>query len=101
MFRAAYFPGAKLNDQPLPMYVSVIRSGNLVTILTGHLLALLTGDKLTHMNSSTCEENHLAWLGGYNLTGLCVNSTVNYSDAISPAFIIKGEFAINTFFTAG
>ncbi|XP_012280937.1 nicastrin [Orussus abietinus] len=90
LFYAASSPGTKLADYVLPLYVGVHRVANPVTSLTGQLLALLTGEKLPEMNASTCYEHHLAWMGGYNFTGLCINSTVNYSPAVSPAFIIDG-----------
>lgn len=95
LFRAASAPGAKLINQVLPLYVGVHRAPNIATSLTGQLLALLTGEKLTEMNETTCHKNRLAWMGGYNFTGLCINSTVNYSTAISPAFIIDGTLLIH------
>lgn len=92
LFHAASSPGTKLADQVLPLYVSVHRVPNTVTILTGQLLAFLTGKKMTDMNESACFEHHLAWMGGYNLNGICINSTVNYSIALSPAFTISGMY---------
>lgn len=91
LFRAASAPGVKLINQVLSLYVGVHRAPSVSTGLTGQLLALLTGEKLYHMNETTCHENRLAWMGGFsNFTGLCINSTVNYSAAVSPAFIIDG-----------
>ncbi|XP_014489410.1 PREDICTED: nicastrin isoform X2 [Dinoponera quadriceps] len=90
LFRAASVPGVKLINQVLSLYVGVHRAPNVATSLTGQLLALLTGEKLYDMNETTCHENRLAWMGGPNFTGLCINSTVNYSAAVSPAFIIAG-----------
>lgn len=90
LFRAASSPGAKLVNQALPLYVGVHRVPNTATSLTGQLLAFLTGKRLWDMNKTTCQENHLSWMGGYNFTGLCINTTVNYSTAMSPAFIIEG-----------
>ncbi|XP_011350678.2 nicastrin isoform X4 [Ooceraea biroi] len=89
-FHAASTSGAKLINQILPLYVSVHRAPNAATTLTGQLLALLTGEKLSDMNETTCYKNRLAWMGGYNFTEICINSTVNYSIAVSPAFIIDG-----------
>ncbi|XP_077270743.1 nicastrin [Temnothorax americanus] len=89
LFRAASAPNAKLVDQVLPLYVGVHRVLNIATTLTGQLLAYLTGEKLYDMNETTCHENRLAWMGGQNFSGLCINSTVNYSTAVSPAFIIE------------
>ncbi|KYN07730.1 PREDICTED: nicastrin [Cyphomyrmex costatus] len=90
LFRAASAPYAKLTDQVLPLYVGVHRAYNIATTLTGQLLAYLTGEKLYEMNESMCYENRLIWMSGQNFSGLCVNSTVNYSIAMSPAFIIEG-----------
>lgn len=91
LFRAASAPNAKLVDQVLPLYVGVHRALNIATTLTGQLLAYLTGEKLHDMNETMCYENRLAWMGGEkNFSGLCINSTVNYSTAVSPAFIIEG-----------
>ncbi|XP_011877502.1 PREDICTED: nicastrin [Vollenhovia emeryi] len=90
LFRAASAPNAKLIDQVLPLYVGVHRALNIATTLTGQLLAYLTGERLHDMNETTCHENRLAWMGGQNFSGLCINSTVNYSTAVSPAFIIEG-----------
>lgn len=91
LFRAASAPGTKLIHQILSLYVGVPRSPSIATSLTGQLMALLTGEGLYEMNETTCHENHLAWMAGYNFTGLCINSTVNYSIAVSPAFIIEGR----------
>lgn len=90
LFRAASSPGTKLTNHILPLYVGVNRVTNPATSLTGQLLAFLTGEQLPEMNATTCHEKHLAWMGGYNFTGLCINSTVNFSTATSPAFIING-----------
>lgn len=91
LFRAASAPNAKLVDQVLPLYVGVHRALNIATTLTGQLMAYLTGEKLYDMNETMCHENRLAWMGGENFSGLCIISTVNYSTAVSPAFIIKGK----------
>lgn len=89
LFHAASSPGTKLADQVLPLYVGIHKVPNTATILTGQLLALLTGEKLPDMDKTTCNDNHLAWMSGYNFTGICINSTVNYSMALSPAFTIS------------
>ncbi|XP_011350687.2 nicastrin isoform X6 [Ooceraea biroi] len=94
-FHAASTSGAKLINQILPLYVSVHRAPNAATTLTGQLLALLTGEKLSDMNETTCYKNRLAWMGGYNFTEICINSTVNYSIAVSPAFIIDAIWRKN------
>lgn len=90
LFRAASSPRVKLVNQVLPLYVGVHKVPNAITSLTGQLLALLTGEKLYDVNETICYKKHLAWMAGYNFTGLCINSTVNYSTALSPAFIIDG-----------
>ncbi|KAL6257463.1 hypothetical protein P5V15_011033 [Pogonomyrmex californicus] len=90
LFRASSAPGTKVVSQVLPLYVGVHRAPSAATTLTGQLLAFLTGEKLLEMNETTCHENRLAWMGGYNFSGLCINSTVNYSTAVSPAFFIEG-----------
>ncbi|XP_034946564.1 nicastrin [Chelonus insularis] len=91
LFQAASPPGASdiLPDHSFSLYVGVSVHPNLVTSLTGQLLALLTGEKLPEMTAHECNEHRLAWMGGYNLSGICINSTVNYSLALSPAFTIK------------
>ncbi|EZA46656.1 Nicastrin, partial [Ooceraea biroi] len=61
---------------------------NAVTTLTGQLLALLSGKKFSDINETTCHKNCLTWMGEYNFTEICINSTVNYSTAVSSAFII-------------
>lgn len=90
LFYAASSPGVKLMNQVLPLYVGVHRVANTATTLTGQLLAYLTSKELPQMNETACYENHLVWMGGENFTGICINSTVNYSTAMSPAFIIDG-----------
>ncbi|XP_029040325.1 nicastrin [Osmia bicornis bicornis] len=90
LFHAASSPGAKLINQVLPLYVGVHRVANTATTLTGQLLAYLTRKELPHMNETTCYKNHQIWMAGDNLTGICISSNVNYSAAMSPAFIIDG-----------
>ncbi|XP_076277528.1 nicastrin [Lasioglossum baleicum] len=89
LFLAASPPGAKLINQVLPLYVGVHKVLNTATTLTGQLLAFLTRQEL-NLNETACYEKHLIWMAGYNCTGICINSTVNYSAAMSPAFIIDG-----------
>ena len=90
LFHAASSPGTKLINQVLPLYVGVHRVPSTATTLTGQLLAFLTRKEFPDVNETTCYEKHLIWMAGYNFTGLCINSTVNYSTAMSPAFIIDG-----------
>ncbi|XP_078049963.1 nicastrin [Augochlora pura] len=89
LFLAASPPGARLTNQALPLYVGVHKIPNTATTLTGQLLAFLTRQELD-MNKTVCYEKHLIWMAGYNCSGICINSTVNYSAAMSPAFIIDG-----------
>ncbi|CAK9798202.1 Nct [Anthophora plagiata] len=90
LFRAASSPHTKLINQVLPLYVGVHVNPNTATTLTGQLLAFLTRKEVPNMNESACYENRLVWMAGYNFTGICINSTVNYSTAMSPAFMIDG-----------
>ncbi|XP_046743799.1 nicastrin isoform X2 [Diprion similis] len=90
LFRSASAPGHELPNHVLPLYVGVTRSLNRATRLTGHLLALLTGTTLSEYDSSMCHANHFLWVEGLNFQGTCINSTVNYSIATSPAFILHG-----------
>lgn len=91
LFRAILIPGLKVTHQIWSLYVGVHRSPNVATSVTGQLLTLLTGKEVSGMNETACYDNHLVWMNGYNLTGSCINSTVNYSIAVSPAFIIEGK----------
>ncbi|XP_076236424.1 nicastrin isoform X2 [Calliopsis andreniformis] len=90
LFRAASPPGTKLINQVLPLYVGVYRVPNTATTMTSQLLSFLTGEEFPDMNEATCYENHLIWVDDYNSTGLCINSSVSYSTAMSPAFVIDG-----------
>ncbi|XP_003493554.1 nicastrin isoform X3 [Bombus impatiens] len=90
LFHAASSPNAKLINQVLSLYVGVHRVPNIATTLTGQLLAYLTREEVANMTETTCYENHLIWMAGDNNSGLCINSSVNYSTAMSPAFIIDG-----------
>lgn len=92
LFHAASSPNAKLINQVLSLYVGVHRVPNIATTLTGQLLAYLTREEVANMTETTCYENHLIWMAGDNNSGLCINSSVNYSTAMSPAFIIDGKF---------
>lgn len=94
LFQAASPVGSKLPISVFPLYVGVNHKPNDATSLTGQLLALLTGEKLPDMSAQECYDHRLAWMGGYNFTGICINSTVNYTSAVSPAFIIKGKLKI-------
>ncbi|KAL7293353.1 hypothetical protein TKK_0013123 [Trichogramma kaykai] len=89
LFSAASRPGTILPNQVLSLYTGVVRSDNAATILTGQLLGLLTGTTYPELNQTSCLEKHFLWMAGYNLTGVCVEATANFSQAKSPAFIIE------------
>lgn len=91
-FQAASAPLTNLPNYTLPMYVNVIRSENYITSLTGLLFTFLTGDKFKNLNASECHRKHLSWVSNFDSKGLCINTTLIYSDAVSPAFIIDGNF---------
>ncbi|XP_017888606.1 nicastrin [Ceratina calcarata] len=90
LFQAASAPHAKIANQVLPLYVGVHRVSNLATTLTSQLLAFLTKQEIENMNETTCYKKHFIWMAGNNPPGICINSTVNYSLAMSPAFSIDG-----------
>ncbi|KAK0078070.1 hypothetical protein PV326_009606, partial [Microctonus aethiopoides] len=90
LFQAASSPGVKLSNQLFSLYVGVNGAPNIATMYTAQLLALLTGEKLPEMSAQECVDHRLSWMGGYNFTGICINSTVTYTPAVSPAFIIDG-----------
>ena len=94
LFVAATPPGTVIADRTLPLYISVKRVDNSATSLTAQLLAFLTGNDVPELNSTTCHNKHLAWMSGNepNSTGICINATVYFSPAVSPAFIIDGRF---------
>ena len=99
LFNAATPPGTGIANRTLPLYISVQRVENSATTLTAQLLAFLTGRDVPDLNSTMCRKAHLAWMRGYdhNSTGVCVNATVYFSPAVSPAFIISGKSLKNLF----
>ena len=98
LFRAASSPGTRLPEAIPSLYIGVARAPNVATTLTGYLLVLLTGIQLPNMTASQCTEKRFSWMSGYDFTGLCINSTVNFSAALSPAFIIDGESRFSVIF---
>ncbi|XP_069354444.1 nicastrin isoform X1 [Maniola hyperantus] len=92
-----------LAERALPLYVGVAAWASPPAVYAGHLLALLTGSHL-HVNRSACDKNadtgfSYYWLRGWNRSGVCVETTMNFSQAVSPAFIksnydmTSGEFS--------
>ncbi|CAG9783039.1 unnamed protein product [Diatraea saccharalis] len=92
-----------LPEKPAPLYVGVAAWPGTAPVFAGHLLALLTG---THLkaNRTQCEamdkvQYSYYWLRGWNHSGVCIQTTMNFSQAISPAFTISnydftsGEFS--------
>lgn len=91
LFSAASPPGVNFFNTVFPLYVGVESNKNIITVLTGRLLAFLTGQQYPNMTSQECAEHKLAWMGGYDSKGICVKNNINYSQAISPAFLIEGK----------
>ncbi|XP_041974458.1 nicastrin [Aricia agestis] len=85
--------GAGPPERPAPLYVGVAAAASPAALYAGHALALLTGDHLT-ANKTECDVLDKPgytyyWLRGWNLTGVCIQTTMNFSAAVSPAFIIS------------
>ncbi|XP_028165735.1 nicastrin [Ostrinia furnacalis] len=77
--------------KPAPLYVSVSHYGGTAPLFAGHLLALLTGTPLPAVNRTMCDKPDnkgfsYLYLKGWNHTGICIRTTMNFSQAISPAF---------------
>ncbi|XP_046662267.1 nicastrin isoform X2 [Homalodisca vitripennis] len=95
-------------DGPLPLYVGVSQSPNLVTRMTLLALAQLTG-RPTNMTQAQCaspsdpskvDYHTFYWVGGDDPdTGVCMETDITLTTAISPAFLIEnynwtsGEFS--------
>ncbi|XP_050360014.1 nicastrin [Nymphalis io] len=90
-------------ERPAPLYVGVAAWSSTPAVYAGHLLALLTG---THrsVNRTTCDKFDepgfsYYWLKGWNHSGICIQTTMNFSQAVSPAFVksdydmTSGEFS--------
>ncbi|XP_014291890.1 nicastrin [Halyomorpha halys] len=84
-------PVAKIGA--LPLYVGVQPSLNPITTQTGLLLAYLTS-KPINISKENCtagsNSNQISyfWLNGENSKGLCINTTLKFTPAVSPAFLI-------------
>lgn len=92
LFTAAIPPGNVITNRTLPLYISVKSMSNDATFLTSKLFALLTGEETPDLNSTSCYKKHCIWMKGEkpNSPGICINSTVYLTSAVSPAFIIEG-----------
>lgn len=90
LFEAASAPDTKISDYLLPLYINVARTENPSTYFTSQVMKLLTGDKVSAKNASECHDQNMEWVSGFDKNGTCINATVNYSAAVSPAFIIPG-----------
>ncbi|XP_059482023.1 nicastrin [Neocloeon triangulifer] len=86
-----------LFEYPPALYVGVTNGPNAATGLTGRLVALLTG-KEVNVTKDKCKINETdlthqyLWMRGNDDSskGVCVQTTMNYSAASSPAFDIEG-----------
>lgn len=85
--------GEQLPSKPAPLYIGVATWSSTASVFAGHLLALLTGGHLS-LNKTQCDQlsqpgfSHY-WLRGWNHTGVCIQTTMNFSQALSPAFLIQ------------
>lgn len=88
-----------LRVEPYPLYVSVNSGGhtNAITIYTRYLLAYLTGYVLDNHTKETCvgapnnQIYQFDWMAGSDSSssGICLKSTVMYSIAQSPAYVLN------------
>ncbi|XP_014257136.1 nicastrin [Cimex lectularius] len=80
--------------QVLPLYVGVPHATNHMTKATGLLLSYFTSPQV-NLSKSDCtsyDSNNLytlLWLSGKNGDGVCLNTTLKFTPAISPAFLIN------------
>ncbi|KAJ8734054.1 hypothetical protein PYW07_014605 [Mythimna separata] len=79
-------------ERPAPLYVGVAAVGSTAPVFAGHLLALLTGTQLP-LNRTDCYDLSVPgfsqyYLKGWNNSGVCIQTTMNISAALSPAFTI-------------
>ncbi|CAH0600525.1 unnamed protein product [Chrysodeixis includens] len=77
---------------PAPLYVGVAAWAATAPVFAAHLLALLTGAQLP-ANRTVCDTlaepgYSYYWLRGWNHSGVCIQTTMNMSAAVSPAFAI-------------
>ncbi|XP_031564484.1 nicastrin-like [Actinia tenebrosa] len=83
--------GAKLPASPLSRYVSVNTANNTLTFITHNLLLYFTGEHLLTKSCSSDKPHvtqRMRGTGNYS-DDICVNGTVYYSVAESPAFLKK------------
>ncbi|XP_053601840.1 nicastrin [Plodia interpunctella] len=92
---ADYHSGARAEPLPAaaaPLYVGVAAWGSTAPVFAGHLLALLAGQPLpanrTLCDAQSDQDYSYYWLRGWNDSGVCIQTTMNFSQAVSPAFII-------------
>lgn len=84
----------KLTATPPMMYAGVTKYSTNLATFAGHLLAILAGAEV-EANETSCKKiekpgYEYYWLMGWNHTGVCLQTTMNMSDAVSPAFTIEG-----------
>lgn len=80
-------------ERPAPLYVGVTAWSSTAPVFAAHLLALLTGTALP-VNRTVCYDMSVPgfsqyYLRGWNHSGVCIQTTMNISVAISPAFTIS------------
>ncbi|CAG4922292.1 unnamed protein product [Colias eurytheme] len=78
-------------EKAASLYVGVAAWANTPAVYAGHVLALLTGERV-NTNRTACDALDTPgysyyFLRGWNHTGVCIQTTMNFSQAVSPAFI--------------
>ncbi|XP_072936066.1 nicastrin [Epargyreus clarus] len=86
---------AAADARPAPLYVGVSAWPAAPAACAAHLLALLAG-RPRDADRAACDKLDepgfsFYYLKGWNHTGMCIQTTVNLSQAVSPAFIIPGH----------
>uniref|UniRef100_A0A1B6EBK1 Nicastrin n=1 Tax=Clastoptera arizonana TaxID=38151 RepID=A0A1B6EBK1_9HEMI len=85
-----------LPPKPLNLYVGIFRITNTITRLTSMVLAQFTGTKVNETaysckeKSSKSTEIDYTWIESANGETQCIESTVRFYLAVSPAFEIEG-----------
>lgn len=100
LFQSAVGGSSVGEGKPLSYYVGVSHVYTLVSILTGAAMALLTGSPTNfnqtdcHNNASTDQVYQYIWVSSLwndsTSSQVCLKTTMNFSSAVSPAFIIDG-----------
>ncbi|KAJ3651438.1 hypothetical protein Zmor_017482 [Zophobas morio] len=88
----------ELNTQPISLYIGVEVAPNFITTLIGLTLGWVTGDVTGPGNRNCTNEPKNYALRYYNMsrslddlnTTMCYRITMNFTEAVSPAFIIDG-----------